>query len=145
MPASLSASQKLFRSVCWAGVAIWACTVFYLSSRSSADLVEDLPFFMLAWDKALHFAAFFCGVLPLVPALRLTYGWPWRKVCVVATAAVSLYGALDEVHQLWTPSRSGLSVGDWLADTLGALAGAPLAAFVHAFIERQNRPAPASH
>jgi VanZ family protein len=135
----------MLRFICWTGVAIWTCTVFYLSSRPSAELVEDLPFFMQAWDKALHFVAFFCGVLPLVPALRLTYGWPWTKICLVAVAAVSLYGALDEVHQLWTPSRSGLSVGDWIADTLGALAGAPLAAFVHALFERQNRPAPAGN
>ena len=124
---------------------IWLCTVFYLSSRSGPELAEDLPFFMRAWDKALHFIAFFCGVLPLVPALRLTYGWSWRKICIFAVGVVSLYGALDEVHQLWTPSRSGLSVGDWLADTLGALAGAPLAAFIHALIERQNRPAPAGN
>jgi VanZ family protein len=126
-------------------VAIWVCTVFYLSSRTSEELVEDLPFLMQAWDKVLHFAAFFCGVLPLVPALRLSFQWPWRKCCLVAIGAVSLYGALDEVHQVWTPSRSGLSFGDWVADTLGALAGAPLAAFAHAFIERQNRQAPAGN
>ena len=145
MPASLSPTQKLFRSVCWLGVVIWVCTVFYLSSQPSDKLVEDLPFFMAAWDKALHFVAFFCGVLPLVPALRLTFDWPWQKVCVVAVGAISLYGALDEVHQVWTPSRSGLSFADWVADTLGALAGAPLAAFAHAFIERKNRHAAAAN
>lgn len=141
MSPSLSPSQKRFRAVCWAGVVIWVCTVFYLSSRPTDALREDLPFFIAMWDKGLHFAAFFCGVLPLVPALRLSYGWPWLKVCLVAIFATSLYGALDEVHQLWTPSRTGLSFLDWVADTLGAIAGAPLAAFVHAFIERQNRHA----
>jgi VanZ family protein len=94
----------MFQTICWAGVVIWVSTVFYLSSRSSAELIEDLPFFMQAWDKVLHFVAFFCGVLPLVPALRLTYGWPWKKVCLIAIGIVSLYGALDEVHQLWTPA-----------------------------------------
>lgn len=143
MPALLSVSQKSFRSVCWLGVVIWISTVFYLSSRPTNELVEDLPFFMAMWDKSLHFIAFFCGVLPLVPALRLSFKWPWMKVCTTAILAVSLYGALDEVHQLWTPSRTGLSVADWLADTLGALVGAPIAAFVHARFERKTSPAPA--
>jgi VanZ family protein len=145
MPALLSPSQKLFRFVCWLGVTIWICTVFYLSSRSGEELAEDLPFIMQAWDKALHFIAFFSGVLPLVCALRLSFGWEWKKVCLVAIVAVSLYGALDDVHQMWTPSRSGLSPGDWLADTLGAMAGAPVAAYFHALIERKNRPAPAGN
>src|SRR5215207_10584072 len=107
MPASLSSTQKWFQTVCWVWVLIWVCTVFYLSSRSSEEL-QDLPFFVEAWDKVLHFTAFFCGVLPLVPALRLSFDWPWRKICLVAIAATSLYGALDEVHQLWTPNRSGM-------------------------------------
>ena len=145
MPALLSPSQKLFRSICWLGIVIWVCTVFYLSSRPTDALVEDLPFFMQMWDKGLHFLAFFCGVLPVVPALRLSFDWPWSKVIFVSIASVSLYGALDEVHQLWTPSRTGLSLADWVADTLGAMAGAPIAAFVHAFIERKNRPAPAGN
>ena len=145
MPALLSPSQKLFRSICWLGIVIWVCTVFYLSSRPTDALVEDLPFFMQMWDKGLHFLAFFCGVLPVVPALRLTFDWTWSKVIFVSIASVSLYGALDEVHQLWTPSRTGLSLADWVADTLGAMAGAPIAAFVHAFIERKNRPAPAGN
>ena len=145
MPATSSPALRFLNNVCWLGVLIWAATVFYLSSRSSADLVADLPFLMEFRDKVLHFIAFFCGVLPLVPALRLTYGWPWKKVCLYAVAATSLYGAIDEVHQLWTPSRSGLSVGDWLADTLGAIAGAPLAAFVHAFFERSNRTTAAAN
>ena len=144
MPASLSSTQKFFQLVCWLGVVIWTCTVFYLSSRPSEELA-GLPFFMEAWDKFLHFIAFFCGVLPLVPALRLSFDWSWRKVCIVAVCAVSLYGFLDEVHQLWTPSRSGLSFGDWIADTLGALAGAPVAAFAHAFIDRKTRRAPATN
>src|SRR5687768_10067500 len=126
MRASLTTRQRIFLAICWLGVAIWTATVFYLSSRSSMELVADLPFLMELYDKALHFVAFFCGVLPLVPALRLTYGWSWQKVCIIAVGAVSLYGAIDEVHQLWTTSRSGLSVGDWLADTLGAAVGAPI-------------------
>src|SRR6187551_3104872 len=103
MPTSIPASLRFFRAICWIGVVIWVGTVFYLSSCSSAELIEDLPFLNKMWDKALHFIAFFCGVLPLVPALRLSMNWPWRKICIVAVCATSLYAALDEVHQYWTP------------------------------------------
>jgi VanZ family protein len=132
-----------FGWVCWLGVVIWACTVFILSSMGGPQ-INDMNVFELN-DKLLHFAAFFCGVLALVPALRHTWRWPWRKCCIVAVIAISAYGALDEVHQNFTPRRSGLDVWDWVADTLGASAGAPLAAFVHAYISRKNRPAPAGN
>ena len=124
-----------FAWVCWLGVLIWVSTIFYLSSLGSTEISEMNVFD--ASDKLLHFIAFFTGVLALVPALRLTFGWPWKKVCLIAIACLSAYGALDEVHQKFTPSRSALDVWDWLADTLGATAGAPLAAFVHAFIVRR--------
>ena len=132
-----------FGWVCWLGIVIWTCTVFYLSSLGSTEISEMNVFD--ANDKLLHFIAFFSGVLAVVPALRLTWGWPWKKVCIVAVACLSLYGALDEVHQKFTPSRSALDVWDWLADTLGASTGAPLAAIVHAYISRKNRPAPAGN
>lgn len=126
-----------FRRICWLGVVLWTATVFTLSSLSGPD-IADLNTFDVN-DKLLHFAAFFCGALPLVPALRLTWHWPWRRVVLTAIIALSTYGALDEVHQLWTPSRSALDPFDWIADTLGVLAAAPLAASIHAFAERRNR------
>ena len=132
-----------FGWVCWLGVVIWIVTVYYLSSLGSVE-ISDMNVFDVN-DKMLHFAAFFCGVLALTPALRHTFDWPWKKVCLVAVACMSVYGALDEFHQKFTPSRSALDVWDWLADTLGASAGAPLAAFVHAYISRKTRPAPAGN
>ncbi len=129
-----------FGWVCWLGVVIWICTVFFLSSLGSQD-IEGMNTFKLN-DKMLHFVAFFAGVLPLVPALRHTWRWPWRKCCIIAILCLSAYGALDEVHQKFTPSRSALDFWDWLADTLGAAAGAPIAAFVHATISRKTRPTP---
>jgi VanZ family protein len=126
-----------FGWVCWLGVVIWTCTVFYLSSLAGPE-VADMNVFNVN-DKALHFVAFFSGVLALVPALRHTWRWPWKKCCIVAVIILSTYGALDEVHQKFTPSRSALDVWDWLADTLGACAGAPLAAVVHAAISRRTQ------
>jgi VanZ family protein len=138
--AFMSTALLWFRRTCWLGVVIWVVTVFILSSLSGEE-VAGLNAFDVS-DKTLHFAAFFCGALPLVPGLRLTWGWSWTRVIFTAIGAVSLYGALDEVHQIWTPSRSGLDVYDWIADTLGALAGAPFAAFIHAFAERKYRTSP---
>src|SRR5262245_3475642 len=48
-----------FAWVCWLGVVIWVCTVFWISSRGGPELEEDFPFIMEAWDKFLHFSAFF--------------------------------------------------------------------------------------
>lgn len=146
MPSSLSPILKVFRFVCWLGVAIWMSTVFYLSSQSMADLA-GFAWATELWDKFLHFIAFFAGALPTVPALRLSTDWQWRKIYWIAFAIVAGYGAADEVHQLWTPSRSGLSFGDWLADALGALAGAGIAVFIHAKLEGRTttRTAPAGN
>jgi VanZ family protein len=133
-----------FAWVCWLGVLIWTSTVFWLSSRGGPELAEEFPFMMEAWDKLLHFIAFFCGALPFVPGFRLSTDWSWKKIFWISLACVSVYGAIDEVHQNWTPSRSGLSVGDWIADTLGALAGASVAVLVHKqFEKRRKAPAPA--
>ena len=137
----MSASLLLFRRVCWFGVFCWAATVFKLSSIPGPEIAEMNVFD--TWDKALHFAAFFCGAFPLVPALRLSRTGSWRRIVLIATAALSIYGALDEVHQMFTPSRSALDPGDWLADTLGALAGCIVTALIHAFIQRKYHPAPA--
>jgi hypothetical protein len=135
---------KIFRGICWLGVGIWVTTVFILSSMSGPeigafDIAKEVN------DKILHFIAFFCGTLPLVPGLRLSYGWTWKKVFWVTVGLISLYGALDEVHQLWTPSRSGGDPGDWLADTIGALAGTAFAVKIHAYCERKLSPAPAGN
>lgn len=136
MPASLI----WFRRVCWLGVVIWVSTVFMLSSLTGPQ-IEELNTFNIN-DKICHFTAFFCGALPLVPALRLTWRWPWKRVILASIIALSTYGALDEVHQVWTPSRSALDPFDWMADTIGALVASPLAAFIHAYAERKYRPTP---
>ena len=90
------------------------------------------------WDKAAHFAVFVVGAALLALALRWWTTWPPLRIAVVTVVAISAYGATDEWHQLYTPGRSGADVGDWIADTLGAIA----AAFFHARHQLKNRPAP---
>lgn len=95
------------------------------------------------WDKGAHFFAFAVGATILTVALRLTTTWSWRKIFTVSVLALSLYGATDEYHQQFTPGRQGKNVDDWLADTIGALAGSALTLLIYARYARKSSPAPA--
>ena len=108
----------------WLPVALYAGTIFYLSSQQHPD--EHLPSFLLkdVSDKVLHaveyavlgglcYRAFRWGVSGPVASYALLF----------AIAAASLYGMTDEVHQFFVPFRES-SWLDWLADTAGATVGA---------------------
>lgn len=95
----------------WTPALVWAALLFVLSSRQSLPG----PGVQHA-DKAAHFAAYaVLGALLAFAAART--GWP----LAVAAALGILYGASDEVHQMFVPGRSA-SVLDWLADVAGVLA-----------------------
>jgi len=47
------------------------------------------------------------------------------RLVIVVTVAVSIFGAVDEMHQLLVPGRSG-DIADWLADAIGGMTGAVL-------------------
>lgn len=128
------------RKLAWWGVGIWACTITVLSSMTPAQL-DEIPFKM--WDKAEHFTAFGAGAVNLALALCWSTAWPWKRVIIFTAVAISLFGALDEIHQLFTPHRSGADPFDWTADTLGGLTGALLTALVYARYFSTPRPAPA--
>jgi len=97
---------------------ILACS-FYLSSQS----VIEYPPGLNVSDKLIH-AFCFAGL-----AGASSWYWPadswkshfWRNV-LICIAAVSIYGALDEFHQSFTPLRE-VSFLDWVADCAGAIIG----------------------
>jgi VanZ family protein len=60
-------------------------------------------------------------------------------IFLITIVAISAFGALDEYHQLSTPGRSGGDLGDWTADTLGAMVGVLLVIGVLKFL-RHRRP-----
>jgi VanZ family protein len=124
----------------WFAVAAWACAIIVLSSLSG-ERIEEINVLHL-WDKAAHFAAFAVGGMLLALALRWNTEWLWRRIAIVSIAAISLFGATDEWHQLYTPKRSGADVRDWFADTLGAIVGAAITSQIYAQYQRKNRPAP---
>jgi VanZ family protein len=97
----------------WVPALLWAATVFWLSSQS--QLIE-LPY-ALSWDKLQHCAAYAAGGAALAHAVGGRGRGPW-----LAVALGVLYGASDELHQWFVPSRSS-DVRDLLADAVGVLAG----------------------
>jgi VanZ family protein len=108
----------------WLPVALYAGTIFYLSSQSHPE--EQLPSILLekVSDKVLH-AVEYAGLGVL--CYRAFRWGASRQVAshalLFAIVAASLYGMTDEAHQLFVPFRES-SWKDWLADTVGAAIGA---------------------
>lgn len=100
----------------------WAAVILALTSVPGSA-VPDVG--MDSTDKLVHLLLY--GILGAL-AMRAPEGSdrPVRLVLVV-TLAVSLFGAVDELHQMLVPGRSG-DVIDWLADTIGGFTGAVLIA-----------------
>ncbi len=118
-----SRSVRTRRLVAGALAAGWAGLVFWLSSR------PELPFsitLVAGTDKLAHAGAYtVLGALLTVATAGARFSG--RRAVVIAAALASLYGVSDELHQAFVPGRE-TSAGDWVADTVGALAGAALAA-----------------
>jgi VanZ family protein len=118
----------------WVGVLAWAATIVWLSSLTPSELPR-LAF--LAWDKINHFAAFAVGGWLTATALRLSRPQASTAAGIMAAIVlVSLFGAFDELHQLYTPDRTGADWYDWIADSLGAIVGASSSLLTHARLER---------
>lgn len=108
----------------WTALFGWAAITLWLSSLTPQELPD--PAFLF-WDKLNHFLFYAIGGCLAAAALRASS----RRAGSVGTllAAVILIGAfgvVDEVFQTFTPGRSGGDVDDWIADVLGAGAGALL-------------------
>ena len=107
----------------WVPVALYAGTIFYLSSQSHPE--EQLPSFLLkdVSDKVLHAVAYCILSLLCYRAFRWAAGPAVaRQAVVLAIVTASVYGITDEMHQLFVPFRES-SWQDWLADTIGATIG----------------------
>lgn len=125
----------------WVGVICWACTIYYFSSMTGPEL-EKIDFTF--WDKAAHFVAFFAGGVALVIALRWSTKMDWVVLSLVAYVALNTYGMTDEIHQMFTPNRTGADLLDFLADALGAAAGIITTSTIYAFIQRKSGGTPAA-
>src|SRR5438067_8378823 len=106
----------------WVLFVAWMGAIFTLSSMSSGRL-EPWMLRIPHWDKVCHTGAFAAGALILTLALRTSTAMPMHKIVPLVILVISIFGATDEWHQLYTPSRSGGDVFHWPADTLGATGG----------------------
>jgi VanZ family protein len=77
------------------------------------------------FDKVVHFTMYAAlGFLAMRAVRRQGASFWWRPFLAVA-CCISIWGALDEWHQQFIPSRS-MELGDWIADSIGGIAGATL-------------------
>lgn len=93
----------------WVWPVALAALIFVSSSRSQIVDVGGVS----GLDKVVHFAVY--GLLGVL-VCRLGRG---VRATAVAILLASAYGASDEWHQSFVPSRSA-EVADWFADTVGA-------------------------
>ena len=98
------------KSARWLLLVAYMGFIFYLSHQPTLPLP---PLFPNA-DKLLHFGAY--AVLGFLFAWASGLGVFWSVIFA------SLYGISDEFHQSFVPGRE-VSALDWLADSLGGLAG----------------------
>lgn len=127
--------RALFAALMWFLLGCWAGTVLWLSSLTPAELP---PSAFVAWDKVNHFLAFAVGGWLAATALQSGREKGSRRGRILsAILIVAVFGALDETRQLFTPGRSGADVYDWIADFLGASAGAMISLLTHGFFARR--------
>jgi VanZ family protein len=111
---------------------------------SSVVLASSCP--MPGWAAALHFRHFdkvaHFLVFGLLATLVARIPWVQRRRPLgiyTAIALVSVFGATDELHQHFTPSRS-MDVWDWVTDTLGAALAVGIYAQWHWYRATLERP-----
>jgi VanZ family protein len=116
-----SARHFSIRAACaWLLFALWAIGITILSSMPG-ERFGPSPFFEA--DKVVHMGLFALGGAALTGALRLVARTGVMKTAFLALGVMALVGMADEIHQLWTPGRSGGDLGDWTADVIGAALG----------------------
>ena len=128
-------SRRSLALAFWCAVAIWACGILWLSSLTRQELPDAAFLFS---DKFNHFVAFAVGGWLTASALRLSRQPAAAAVgaIVMAIVLVAAFGAFDEALQKFTPGRTGGDLYDWIADFLGAVAGALSSLSTHARLER---------
>jgi VanZ family protein len=108
------------RIALWTPPIIYAALIFHFSSESN-----PLPALTThVWDKLLH-ATEYAGFAVLLSRAFRGEGFGRARSILFALIVAIVYGASDEVHQLFTPGRDS-SVLDWAADAVGAVVGSTL-------------------
>jgi VanZ family protein len=106
-------------------VAVYAGAIFAISSIPGRAMP---PAPVLSLDKVVHFVIFL--------GLGAVVAWAWTRTWP-AILACAAYGALDELHQRFTPGRS-VEIGDFIADAAGAAVGALLILLIQRYRSKND-------
>ena len=110
----------------WLPVLVYCLIIFI---QSSFPATEHLPEFDLS-DKLMHMGAYALLGLLLYRAFNGMRKHPTTKSLVVLSIFLTaLYGASDEVHQYFVPSRSA-EILDFFADAVGGILGVMIAVVI---------------
>lgn len=91
----------------------------------------------VGFDKVVHFSMY--AVLAAL-VLRATTSYRRVSTAVLVVLVLSAFGAADEYHQAFIPNRSA-SILDWVADTLGVIAGVLAVRYIPQLAPRRQGPA----
>lgn len=114
----------------WAPFVGWCALVFWLSSRPGDDVAPLLPPIPFG-DKLAHAVAYALGGALAWRGLVLGHALSGGRALWWAVLITAAYGVTDEFHQAVGGAGRDADPFDLLADTLGALPGALLAARTH--------------
>jgi VanZ family protein len=116
-----ASGRRRWRAVLlWLAVIAWMGLVTWLSSKPGSYFPKvDMP----EADKIVHIVLFATGAFFASGAMLVSISLPRKVTFGLTVAVISVFGMLDEYHQLFTPGRSGGDVGDWAVDTFGAFCG----------------------
>ena len=101
----------------WLSVAGGVAIELLITSLPGSDVPISIDH---PWDWCIH-ATMYGGLSFLIVRAVTRSGWTKRHL-VWWALALSAYGALDELHQLFIPGRDA-SAMDWMFDTTGVVAG----------------------
>lgn len=94
-------------------------TIFYLSSKQNLN-VSDQDWIDFVVFKSLHIIEYAVLYLLFLRAYYLSVRseWAWTRITLASLLSALAFGALDELHQTFVPTRTG-SVRDIVIDFIG--------------------------
>jgi VanZ family protein len=123
--ASLTVPRARGLAVAW-GLFLLALTSW--PSPPEVPVVSQIPNF----DKLVHAVLYGVEGFLLYHAIRWRgdVGFSWRRALIVGVV-MAVWGALDEIHQLWIPGRS-CELADAVTDAVAGFLGGAAASRVSA-------------
>ncbi len=119
----------------WGPALIWMAVTFYISHQSVVSIPLGAPDYVA---HGVSYAGLGALIVRALAGGRLS-AMSWRLV-LLATLIGGVYGVSDEFHQSFIPGRDS-SLSDIVADTVGVLVGASVAAVAGAWLRRHRNGA----